>query len=405
MLRLLVVMWLTVGAAADSVTLLAPDGLVREGAVGISPVDARIAVVAGILNVPNAPAKVLVWRTTDGGVTWTRTADLPLQIGGDSFTGHYDPAIAFDATGRAFLTTVGTTPARAQTSIVVFRSNDGGATWTGVYARPINDMTQDKPWIAAANGTVHLIWAEFRFGGGGAILYARSSDSGSTWTAPAEITASVGWPIVAASPNGPVTASYANATTSAYDVRTSIDGGATFGGAVRAGTYGGCVSSLPDVGMQQLAADSGHLYAVFCGTNANGKGVLFTRSTDGGANWATPVLVSGNADIALPAVAVDNRTGDVVVAWIDGRHAAGTKSGRLYATRSTDGGATFEAALPLGAAFSADGFIGDYNQLAAADGLTLATFSDATGHFSVARIGEPRSEPPAKPSRRRTVRH
>jgi hypothetical protein len=397
--------------AGVGVTVLAPAGLVREGAVAISPRNARVAVVAGILNRPGSPALVLVWRTTDGGLTWTRAAELPLEIGGAIFTGHYDPAIAFDATGRAFLTAVGTTPVRANTSILVFRSNDGGATWTGVYARPLNGLTQDKPWIAVddASGALHLIWGEFKFGGGGAVLYARSTDSGSTWSAAQEIHANVGWPFLAVTPGGKVAATYANAIDFTYAVRVSSDGGSSFGAPVRAGTFGSCGTALPDVGMHQLAADDsplptrGHLYAVYCGAVKDGKGVHFTRSTDGGGTWSAPALISGNADIALPAVTVDDRTGDVVVAWIDGRHAPGTKSGRLYATRSRDGGATFETPAALSTAFDVDGFIGDYNQLAASDGLALAVFSDAAGHLSVARIGEPASEPPRR-TRRRAVR-
>lgn len=397
--------------AGPTVTVLAPDGLVREGAVAISPVNPRVGAVAGILNRRGSPALVMVWRTRDGGSTWTRSADLPLEIGGAAFTGHFDPAIAFDATGRAFLAAVGTTPARGVTSILVFRSNDGGATWTGVYARPLNGLAQDKPWIAVddADGTLHLIWGEFQFGGAGAVLYARSTDSGSTWSAARQIHANVGWPFVAVSPGGKVAATYANATDFTYAVRVSTDGGGTFGEPVAAGPWGACGTALPDVGMHQLAADDsplptrGHLYAVYCGTAKDGKGVYFTRSTDGGGTWSTPALVSGNADIALPAVAVDDRTGDVLVAWIDGRHAPGTKSGRLYATRSRDGGATFEAPAALSTAFDVNGFIGDYNQLAASDGLALAVFSDAAGHLSVARIGEPGSEPPRR-TRRRAVR-
>jgi hypothetical protein len=397
----------------SGVTVLAPAGLVREGAVGISPVNARVAVAAGILNERGAPARILVWRTSDGGVTWARAAELPLEIDGVAFTGHYDPAIAFDATGRAFLAAVATTSTRAITSIVVFRSTDGGATWTGLYARPINGLTQDKPWIAVdgANGTLHLIWGEFRFGGGGAVFHARSTDAGATWAEAKEVRSNVGWPFVAAVPGGKVIATYADSSDFAYAVRLSTDGGSTFGGPVRIGTFGSCGTKLPDVGMHQLVADTspratrGRLYAVSCGTAGSAKGVVLTRSTDGGATWSEPALISGPADIALPAVAVDDRTGDVIVAWIDGRHAPQTKSGRLYATRSRDGGASFEAPFALSAAFGVDGFIGDYNQLAASDGLALAVFSDAAGHFSVARIGEPGTAPPPAPPRRRAVRH
>jgi hypothetical protein len=391
--------------AGAGVTVLAPEGRVREGAAGISPVDARIGVVAGILDRQGNPAVVVAWRTTDGGLTWRRAAELPLEIDGVTYTGHFDPAIAFAPSGVAYLTAVGTTPTRMVTSILVFRSTDGGATWAGVYARPVNGRTQDKPWIDVDEiGVVHLMWGEFG-SGAGVILYARSTDSGATWSPAAEIRANAGWPIVAAPPVGKVVASFMEPDGS-YAARVSVDGGVTFGPPVLVAASRACTSALPDVGMHQVVADDsplatrGHLYAVYCG---NVKGVLFTRSRDGGATWSAPAVVSGEADIALPAVAVDRRTGDVVVTWIDGRHAPGSRSGRLYATRSRDGGATFENPKALTSAFSVDGFVGDYNQLAASDGLALAVFSDVAGHFSVVRIGEPSSAPPRRSIRRRTV--
>lgn len=401
--------------AGERVTVLAPEGRVREGAVAISPVNVRVAVIAGILNVPQQPAKVLVWRTRDGGATWTRSADVPLEVAGMTLTGHFDPVLAFDATGVAFLAAVGTTSTRLVTSINVFRSADGGATWIGVHARPVNGLTQDKPWIAIddATATLHLIWGEFRLGSGGtiSILHARSADSGASWSEAKEIATNVGWPFVAAAP-GRVIASFADTSDSGYAVRVSSDNGATFGNRVPISPYNTCGTVLPDVGMHQLAADDspratrGHVYAVSCGRIGKTKGVAFTRSADGGATWSAPAIVSGDADIALPAVAVDDRTGDVVVAWIDGRHPQQTRSGRLYATRSRDGGATFDPPTALTEAFGVEGFIGDYNQLAASDGLALAVFSDAAGHLSVARIGEPGTPPPPpRPPRRRAIRH
>lgn len=118
-------------------------------------------VLAGALNSPQPAA---IWRTSDGGLTWQNTTpDLAANISIAAVT--YDPnnsRLAFAADGgQGFL----------------YRSNDGGATWTEVPAvRELLSSTSAIGELYATNDGGLVVYAGTRFD---AVL--RSTDAGATW--------------------------------------------------------------------------------------------------------------------------------------------------------------------------------------------------------------------------------
>jgi hypothetical protein len=110
-----------------------------------------------------------------------------------------------------------------------------------------------------------------------------------------------------------------------------------------------------------------------------GFSVGVMRSTDHGATWSGPVVVSGiqpaenatgvRAGQVLPGFAVDPRSGTVAAVWTDGRFDASRQAGVALST-STDGGRTWTvprranqtptgvAAFLPSVAFAADGTLG-----------------------------------------------
>ncbi|HEX8154105.1 MAG TPA: sialidase family protein, partial [Thermoanaerobaculia bacterium] len=111
----------------DRVTVLAPLGATAEGAVAISPADHRIAIAAGIREPATGTFFVDVFRSNDGGVTWTAPKPLPLTTtSGRALIGHYDPALAFDRTGTAYLVVMGKL-GEILATVVLFKSTDNGA--------------------------------------------------------------------------------------------------------------------------------------------------------------------------------------------------------------------------------------------------------------------------------------
>ena len=95
-----------------------------------------------------------------------------------------------------------------------------------------------------------------------------------------------------------------------------------------------------------------------------GSSVSFISSTDGGATWSGPQVVSAEQtadDVdpntgapirtaeGLPSVAIDAATGQLYVVWEDARFTGGTVNQAVIST-STDGGRTWSAPAPVSTA-------------------------------------------------------
>jgi hypothetical protein len=143
--------------------------------------------------------------TFDGGLSWTT---YPVPFNGYNATG--DPAVAFDADGRAYLATLGETwsqglGAGTSVNILVSTSTDGGKTWSapnavtkapGALALNARGQVNDKEYIAAwGHGNAIVTWTRFDFGPVGSyinspIYAAVTHDGGRTWTNGTEISGS-----------------------------------------------------------------------------------------------------------------------------------------------------------------------------------------------------------------------
>src|SRR5438876_2986090 len=149
---------------------------------------------------------LFVRYSTDNGATWTNARQLTsgtpfirdVQITGDLATGNV--YVAGMNEGGGGLTT---------RSNLIFRSTDGGNTWTNTYAGPTFNgpgrsssgyfaTMYDNPayWRhmgwgepAALNGVVHYVYAARNTGNGdpGDVFYIRSTDSGMTFSAPLQL--------------------------------------------------------------------------------------------------------------------------------------------------------------------------------------------------------------------------
>ncbi|HEU4523341.1 MAG TPA: sialidase family protein, partial [Thermoanaerobaculia bacterium] len=354
---------------ADSISVIS-NGTprLREGAVAISPADARVVLAAAIAE--RAPrADVHLFRSADGGRTWSAAGLLPKQLPGQPVIGHWDPVLAFDRSGRAFITVVAALE-ETRWTIAVYRSDDGGLTWTGVDAGSPAAIRNDKPWIAIdEDDAIHLVWYQFGTGAVG-MAYAISRDGGLSFSEPRLVAIGDGWPYVAVGSDDHVYFTYV-ARFSAVDLIISTDGGASFSAPSR------IVSDT--IYPHQIVVDRSHVY-IFLPAH---DGVYFARSTDRGATWSSLRRVSGAMGGMLPSIDVDTNTGEVVLAWYE--RESGVRA-RLFATRSRDGGVTLETPRAVSAPFDASRPIGEYNQLAIESGVQIVVFADEQGVFYAARL-------------------
>jgi hypothetical protein len=363
-----------------------------------------------ILSVP-AASFMGYSRSNDGGETFTDLGMVPPFVSSPAQFNNGDPALVADRAGNFYTAHLGSvaTPTVRPTgfgnAIGIHKSTDGGQTW-GPAVYPTTPgvkvgSTQDKEFLAvdtsggAFNGNVYVSWTSF--GGttppGGSpnppIFFSRSTDGGGTFSVPIQISPfahSNQGSEPAVGPNGEVYVAWFRISGPspgpglpplgrAIMVAKSTNGGATFGlpvevtpvvtigfgnTSVNARLRGNFrTNSFPRIDVNPL---NGEVYIVY---NANpagpdGADIFFTRSTNGGTTWSTPIRVnddhSGN-DQYFPDIAV-NAQGVIEVIWYDQRLDPQNLRIDVYKARSYNGGASFgpNQRLTQGSAVPAVGF-------------------------------------------------
>ncbi len=228
-----------------------------------------------------------------------------------------------------------------------------------------------------SGGGIHILAA------GDDIFYVQSTDGGGTFSV-TPITNGQGWslyqPIMTIGPSGSINILWMSSSNPKFSVSRSTDGGATFSTTTvwnwPNDPTGGSPATSPQLALDaneniyaawsycngspvtcnnllfSRSSDQGKTYstpvilgggesaamAVDAGGNLDlalaGSGILFRRSTDHGATFSTPTTVSSNIGSGPPQVAVDSK-GDLFVTW--------RVTPNLFFSRSTDGGATFSS--------------------------------------------------------------
>jgi len=264
--------------------------------------------------------------------------------------------------------------------LVVWRSSDGGVTWKegAVVDRGVGFFTltpqgkgplggyNDRETIAVdpATGTIHLIWSHIS-NMAYDVRAARSTDHGATWSEPATI-ATGHYGVTAAALDNVVLLTFRNTRTGDHALLRSADGGATWSGPANLGPSGPPTQQPVPVALWRSGTA---LHAVLAQSVGGGNEDLVVRaSRDGGLTWGDPVPapVSGATERRLPALAVDPATGLGVLATYRGADAPekmalwvvplidGFPGGNAFqvSNRTADPGAAFDymgvAASPQG---------------------------------------------------------
>ncbi len=129
----------------------------------------------------NNQTDVFYRRSTDRGLTW-----MPEQQLTD--TGHsYAPTVAVSGS-RVHVAWYDYRDDNAE--VYYRRSDDRGMTWGADVRLTDDSLVSLEPAISASGADVHVMWKEYRLGGGWTqrILYRRSTDAGETWSDKARLT-------------------------------------------------------------------------------------------------------------------------------------------------------------------------------------------------------------------------
>jgi hypothetical protein len=324
------------------------------------------------MKIDTAGVVTVAVTSRDGGRTWHES---PIAACG------YDPWVAFLPSGIALMSCL--PPGTGPDPVLVFRSQNGGATWHGPTRLPVDGTSFDHPTLVVdttsgpRRGTTYLVSGQVaRSASGRASLVApalaASPDGGRTFSTPVRLRSTNVWSMVLS----PVVLSDGSVgfgfVDYAVDARPA-GAGVTLLQTPRLwwtqSTDGGRTLSLPHlIGEIEEVSRWGHvavdgsagpfrdrLYAVTDDFREGAGGVFVYHSADHGETWSPAVRVS-RPDTArevrrVPALAVNSR-GEVLVAWFDPGEEPGRPCWRLVASASLDGGGSFLTPVPVAEARS-----------------------------------------------------
>lgn len=365
----------------------------------------------------------------DGGATWTRTALGLSACGGGEYARATDPWVSFAPDGTVYQIALGISGEVNQPSsvsgVLVYRSTDGGLTWSApiTVARDTGSLFNDKETITADPldpRFVYAVWDRL-LGDTSSTIFARSTDAGASWEPARAIytptTGTIG-NLIRVLPDGTLVNAFmlvAPRGTPSIHVMRSGDRGATWSEPIQVAVAAGLGASDPETGFairdgaiipQMAVGRDGVLHMVWQDSRFTQvrDAIAYSRSADGGRTWSQPVRVNSNADVAAFTPQVHVRDdGTIGVTFYDLRSNTAdpaTLPADYWLARSTDGvnwnetrvSAPFDlATAPIAGGY----FLGDYMGLVSAGTTFIALYAKTTGSTAnrtdihAARIAQP----------------
>lgn len=310
-------------------------------------------------------------RTTDNGLTWkahipvivhqgVQTLDSTFE---DKYYIYSDNSPKSKYPGHLYIPWKRVTPKDSATQIVISKSTDLGNTWSV----PVNvserlagsseDTTFGQSFplaITGPNGEVYVVW---NYGPKHSVGFAKSDDGGATFTAPKLIQ-----------------------TYNRFGITKEIEKNTfrhTVKGKVRAESYPSIACDITN------GPRKGYLYLTYAGDNI--PNIYFSRSTDGGDTWSSPVVVHSDTtnDQFWQWLSIDATNGDLAVMYLDSRDDKKNIMVATYVSYSSDGGITWKDSRAADISsdirlnpFTNNAFAGDYSGCAFHNGIIYPSWID-----------------------------
>jgi hypothetical protein len=267
------------------------NGQSSQTAPALAVVDNTL-VLAYVAN--NSSNDLLVTTSSDGGSTWTASARVSTQSSKTA------PALAVLAEGLVNTLVLAYVANNESNDLLVTKSSDKGSTWTAP-ARVSTQSSKTAPALAVLDNT--LVLAYVANNESNDLLVTKSGDGGSTWSASPQVNgqSSQTAPALAAVTvdNRLVLAYVANNSSNDLLWTTSIDGGSTWTASAQINTSEG-QSSKTAPALAVLGEEGGGTFVLAYVANNESNDLLYAV----GPGWSFSYRVSTQSSKMAPALAV-----------------------------------------------------------------------------------------------------
>src|SRR5262245_44534835 len=345
--------------------------------------------------------------TTDGGVHWT----FPGILQNNVFRS--DPVTKSDEIGQFFYLSLQSNVQQSFFCDDLWRSTNGGQSWTE-QSPDQGGGGGDKQWftIDKTNGPGHGFQYQADDGincSGSGVQFQRSTNGGVTWQSPVVIPNSPIYGSLDVDTNGNVfVGGWVNGTsfrcvrssnaqiggqTPTFDRSTAVSLG---GSLVQGGLNGVGLCGMVFLAIDHSGGSTNNNIYMLASVQPSGRtttDVMFVRSTDGGVTFSTPLRINDDGLtnkwhwFGTFSVAPNGRLDAV---WYDSRNAPNNTDSQLFYSFSTDAGTTWSPNVAVSNAFNPlEGYpnqnkIGDYITIVSDNTGANVAYS-ATFNFNPAR--------------------
>lgn len=299
----------------------------------------------------------IVFNGTEMTTTFVSSTELTCEIGPDDTVLASAQAGAYDGEVRGILTTNvlvlvrNPSPGGGDSNSLDFTVRNNHQFTTAVNISADFPQTRDVTLAVAGDGTVNVCWSKFMSYTEEKLYMKRSTDGGDNWGSGLQVTQHAPNmpynPVLALAASGDLNCLHCRYSDGKVYYHRSTNNGQTWSTPVR--LYNPVYPLYTDSSDGDIVVDgSGNINVVFqqCEAETRPGKVYFTRSTSNGASWQTPILLSLANYALYPSIAVDSN-GNLFAVWQKRKIYTAKTPWYTHLRRSSNGGASWTTGINI----------------------------------------------------------
>jgi len=305
---------------------------------------------AGVLHVAweertSTGSDIIYAQSTDDGLTFPAGSRINLSITASLIS--TNPQIKVDSADNVYIVWEEDDPVDGEPEIYGVKSSNGGTSFSAKKNISNDSLFSGSAYVeTSASDKVHIVWAKETVGGDQLIqaYYSSSTDGGVTFSAPVNIsntTHNLDKPIIRAKNSTIGIIWQAEGPDFGIYRILSTDNGVTFGSVLNISSNTTTHVIDPAIGID----GNGRVHMVAAAFTGSEPEIFYSRSTDAGVTFETPVNLSNSTnDISADPSVLAVGNGTVFVTWSENICDGSGCKKSIRVRKSVNGGNTFQAA-------------------------------------------------------------